>query len=510
MALRFARFACLALLITSAGCPASSDGYTLRVDLKTDYRPVFRFETVQVQILEGPTDASGLRRRAESPADAAADYLTGVRVASFSGLPEGTYLVDVALLDGSRIVANNTLELRLVQNDTFNAVITADCEGLTCPGTGDPIDATQCVSGRCVPPDCTPETPEACPTPICTSDSECAAAGDCLTGRCVDGNCFQSPDDSACPSGTFCDATGSCEPVPVMTDMGSMRVDMGPADMYTPPVDGGPPRPTISFETPQPGGCIDLAMAYPSGEDFVYRRTITGAPNRTATQWNDHVSCGDPREAAESFSLDGSGYHQDTFHSSSPIDDCWSLIYGRWDVTVVVDGVRSVPDTVTYYNSACPNVDTCAEAADFCSPCRFCDDTEYCYNGLFCAPEPELTIETATSPGCVDLSVAHTDPPATNTIITGRPNATSTQYNHQVSCPGATRYAAEDRPLGSTGRVEDALPTGAADCSNTVYGRWEVDVEVDGEVSNTVEVVYYNSGCTGITTCNQARTFCPD
>lgn len=511
--LRFTSFLAAALFFggASLGC-GGDDGHTLRVDLLTDYRPVFRFQTVRVEILEGPAGASGLRRRAETPADPDADYLSGVRVASFSGLPSGGYVLAVSLLDGSRVVAIRTIEVRLELNTAINAVITADCEGLTCPGTGDPIDATECVSGRCVAPDCTPETPEACPTPLCTSDTECAAAGDCLSGRCLDGNCFQSPDDSACPDGTYCDTTGSCEGVPVMTDMGPVGRDLGPppVDMYTPPIDGGPDAPTISFETPQAGGCIDLGMAYPSGENFTYRRTITGAPNRSATQWNDHVSCsGDPEVEGGTFDLDASGYFQDTFYSGA-LSNCWDIIYGRWDVEVEVDGVRSAPDTVTYYNSTCSNVATCAQASSFCSPCRFCDGTEYCYDGSSCAPEPELTIETSNGPGCVDLGVGHSDPPAINVIVTGRPNAMSTQYNQQVSCSGAARTAADERTLDGSGRVEDPLETGAvSDCGSSIYGRWNVEVEVDGEVSNTVEVVYYNSSCASVATCNLARSYCP-
>lgn len=498
------------LLIAALGQACGGDeGFDLRVDLRTDYRPLYRFEAVRVRILEAPTD-DDVRRSAESPASESADYLTGVRVGSFSELPQGRYVLDVALMNGGAPIAMRELEIELDQNTTINAVITASCEGLTCPGTADPSDATECVSGRCVTPDCTPETPEACPMALCSTDSECPAAGDCLSGRCVDGDCFQSPDDAACPAGTFCDATGSCEPVPVVTDMGPPGArDAGPRDMATPPLDGGPPAPTIAFDTPQPGDCIDLAMDYTGPGEFTYRRTITGRPRAAATQWNDHVSCGDPREPADTVTLDGSGSFQDTFQSG-PLNDCWNVIYGRWDVTVVVDGVRSAPETVTYYNSDCPNVSTCGAAASFCSPCRFCDTDEYCYSGLRCEPEPTLVIETPSGPGCVDLAVAHSDPPALNVIVTGRRNATATQYNRQASCAGAPRTAAEMRDLGPTGRVEDPLPTGAvSDCGSSIYGLWEVEQEVDGEVSNTVDVVYYNSSCAAVATCTLARRYCP-
>ncbi len=496
-------YSLLLALMASAGVGCTGDGgFDLRVDLRTDYRPVYRFQSVRVRILEAPT-TDDVRRSAESPASADADYLTGVRVGSFSALPEGRYLLDVALLNGGTPIATREIEIVLDQNTTVNAVMTASCEGLTCPGTADPSDATECVSGRCVAPDCTPETPEACPTAICGSDSECAAIGDCLSGRCVDGDCFQSPDDSACEAGSFCDATGFCEPIPMMTDMGPAPRDLGPM------LDGGPPRPTIAFDTPQPGGCIDLGQDYTDPGEFTYRRTITGPPRGSATQWNDHVSCGDPEVAGGTFALNASGVFQDSFQSP-PLANCWDIIYGRWDVTAEVGGVRSAPVTVAYYNSDCPNVSTCAAASSFCSPCRFCDDTEYCYSGLRCEPTPTLAIETSNGPGCVDLGVAHSDPPALNVIITGRPNATATQYNQQVSCAGSSRDAAEMRTLGSTGRVEDPLPTSAlADCGSTVYGRWAVEAEVDGEVSNTVEVVYYNSSCASVATCNLARTYCP-
>lgn len=496
------RFSCF-LLALVAGC-TSDGGFDLRVDLRTDYRPVYRFQSVRVRILEAPTDED-VRRSAESPASTGADYLTGVRVGSFSSLPEGRYLLDVALLNGGTAIATREIEIVLDQNTTVNAVMTASCEGLTCPGTADSSDATECVSGRCVAPDCTPETPEACPMAICTSDSECAAIGDCLSGRCVDGDCFQSPDDSACEAGSFCDATGFCEPIPVMmTDMGPAPRDLGP-----PRLDGGPPRPTLAFDTPQPGGCIDLGQDYTGPGEFTYRRTITGPARGSATQWNDHVSCGDPEDEGGTFPLDASGVFQDTFQSP-PLPSCWDIIYGRWNVTAEVGGVRSAPVTVTYYNSDCPNVSTCAAASSFCSPCRFCDDTEYCYSGLRCEPEPELTIETSNGPGCVDLGVEHADPPALNVIITGRPNATATQYNQQVSCPGASRDAAETRTLNAAGRVEEPLLTGAvSDCGSSVYGRWEVEQEIDGQVSNTVEVVYYNSSCASVATCSTARTHCP-
>ena len=506
---RLARLLVLGLIGTaSPGC-TSDDGFDLRVDLRTDYRPVYRFQSVRVRILEAPTDED-LRRSAESPASVDGDYLTGVRVGSFSSLPQGRYLLDVALMNGGTPIATREIEIDLSSNTTVNAVMTASCAGLTCPGAGDPSFATECVSGRCVAPDCTPETPEACPPlPPCVADSECPAIGDCLSGLCIFGDCFQSPDDSACTEGSFCDETGSCEPIPMMTDMGPGARDLGPPPLDFGQPDGGPPRPTIAFETPQPGGCIDLGQDYTGAGEFTYRRTITGPPRGTATQYNDHVSCGDPEVSGGSFALNASGFFQDTFQSA-PLPACWDIIYGRWDVTAEVGGVRSAPTTVTYYNSDCPNVNTCAEASTFCSPCRFCDGTEYCYSGLRCEPTPELTIETSNGPGCVDLGVDHSDPPAINVIITGRRNATATQYNQQVSCSGSARVSAETRNLGSTGRVEDPLLTGAvSDCGSSIYGRWAVEQEVDGEVSNTVEVVYYNSACSGIATCTQARTFCP-
>ena len=132
------RFSCF-LLALVAGC-TSDGGFDLRVDLRTDYRPVYRFQSVRVRILEAPTDED-VRRSAESPASTGADYLTGVRVGSFSSLPEGRYLLDVALLNGGTAIATREIEIVLDQNTTVNAVMTASCEGLTCPGTADSKEA---------------------------------------------------------------------------------------------------------------------------------------------------------------------------------------------------------------------------------------------------------------------------------------------------------------------------------------------------------------------------------
>jgi len=234
---------------------------------------------------------------------------------------------------------------------------------------------------------------------------------------------------------------------------------------------------------------------------------VSGRPNAISTQFNRQVSCpGAPRTSAEVRALDGTGRAE----ASLPLGSagCSNETHGRWDIEVEVDGQVSNTVEVVYFNSNCPGFRTCAQARSYCPPCR-CDSSEYCFDERFCAPRPQLTIETSQGAGCVDLAAPNVDPPAVRTVVSGRPNAISTQFNRQVSCPGAPRTSAEVRALDGTGRAEASLPLGSAGCSNETHGRWDIEVEVDGQVSNTVEVVYFNSNCPGFRTCSQARSHCP-
>jgi hypothetical protein len=532
------------VLLALLGC--EPDGLQLVVRLQSDLCPGVVCDSVRVSLQEAPNGSLVGMQRVVT-VDGTRDWLNGSQLTIFDGLPAGPYRVLVELLDAAGSArASRVLDFDLRASTAVTARLNSACLGVECPAAGDAPEATQCVSGRCVPPMCSPETPESCGEAACTRDEDCAAGVDCVTMVCLDGECFGRRDDTRCAAGEYCDPATGCRPEPSTVPDAGPRTDGGvdagvDAGSSCPPCDDGdpctldvcdagtctfPPRcaagqyceagichpqPTFSLETVEAGGCIDLGVPHASGSDFAYRRTITGRPGFTARQYNDHVSCpGDPIVPGMEFPLDGAGRHTDTFYSGA-LDECWDGIYGRWRSHVVVDGRTSNVEEVVYYNSRCPNVATCTAARSFCSPCRDCDLSRgYCWLGTTCAPDPELTIETASGPGCVDLAFTHVSPPATRTIITGRPNATTTQINEHVSCAGSTPRTGEERTLDATGRVQDELQTGAvSNCVSANYGTWRVFVEDDaGARSNAVEVVYYNSSCPGLQTCAAAADAC--
>ncbi len=541
---------CLWLVLLLCAC--SDPTYDLLVDLNTDLRPRLDFEHIRVSILEAP-DPSLVGEQDDFVPAADDDFLTfpGRRVAEFLSLPSGDYVIEVRLLDADGVtVVARVLRIGLTASRVVRVRITSDCLSVVCPGADDSADRTECLGGRCVPPGCTADDPSSCGTPGCFEDAQCGASATCAEGRCVLGECLVTPNDALCTDREYCDIADGCSERPaVPSDAGVDAGDPG-ADAGTDAgVDGGPtctpatcddfdpcttdrcvggsctstplcggtdycrsgvcePTPTFLLETVGASGCADLGVAHPSGSDFLFRRTITGRARATAQQYNRQISCGTPTVPAESFVLDGSGRAQDSFYTT-PLTECWDGIYGRWRAYVDVDGVRSNTQEVVYYNSSCSNVRTCSAARSFCSPCRDCDlATGYCYGGTTCAPDPTLSITTSEGGGCVDLGVPHTSPPALAIVITGRPNATSTQMNEHVSCALA-EVPAEVRPLDASGRATSELTTGAAACSGTVWGRWSVTVDVDGERSNAQTVVYFNSSCPGYDTCALARNYCP-
>ncbi|MCA9604097.1 MAG: hypothetical protein KC619_00760 [Myxococcales bacterium] len=126
------------------------------------------------------------------------------------------------------------------------------------------------------------------------------------------------------------------------------------------------PLPTLTIATTEGGGCADLGTAHASPA-FLWRRTVTGRPGATATQYNEHVSCGGPVTAADTIVLDGAG--RDVASNENPVStDCASPFLGRYRAYVEVDGETSATTEVTYFNSNCPAIATCALARTYCAP----------------------------------------------------------------------------------------------------------------------------------------------
>lgn len=165
-----------------AGCdPAATQ---LFIDLKTDLEPVREFDTVSVRVLDVDT---------EVPADAAIDYLSGARVATF--VQRGDEVdVEVALsLAGERVAAQRARAPLFPGRQGVTVLIQRGCRGVVCPPDGEP-DALACRNGECVAPTCTEETPERCPIGECVADLDCPTDDDCAIPRCLTGACFYGTD----------------------------------------------------------------------------------------------------------------------------------------------------------------------------------------------------------------------------------------------------------------------------------------------------------------------------
>jgi len=234
---RTLRYFCACLLLAACG----DDTSTLRVDVRTDYVPGVEFAEVEVGFDESGTELTYPVRFGE-------DFLRGIRVAELEASPgQRTLRARVNAADGRRI-AERRLELDLSGDATTVTVIfTRGCEGVSCPdGSGD-SEATQCVGGRCVRPECTPENPEAC-SEGCSSADECPSdVAGCARAICDEGTCYVGSELGACATGEFCHPERGCIPEPEEMDGAVLPADMGmpsdgggETDMFTDPSCGQP------------------------------------------------------------------------------------------------------------------------------------------------------------------------------------------------------------------------------------------------------------------------------
>lgn len=221
----------LAILLLTLGC--GGDGaMEVRVDVRTDWVPVAEFAEIEVSI-----DGSSETIIYDAAFDD--DFLTGVRVATLEDVKAGPVAVRARILaaDGRRLV-QRVVAAEVTSSTTLTLVFTRSCAAVTCPD-GDP-SATECVGGRCVSPECSPENPEACGDGGCETDSDCGDAPvGCARTLCTAGECFVGSDFSACATGEFCHPELGCQPRPVESDGGMSTVDGGPPMDGSTPVDGG-------------------------------------------------------------------------------------------------------------------------------------------------------------------------------------------------------------------------------------------------------------------------------
>ncbi|MFK7998615.1 MAG: glycine-rich protein [Polyangiales bacterium] len=199
----------LGFMVLLAAC-SSADPTFLSVDLRTDYLPGIEVAEVDIAVfrVDTATGPSALRT-----IETNADLLMGIRAATFDNVASGEYRVRAILRDPAGTeVARRDAVLSIGNEPTIvTVVITRDCQPVVCPGDGGDPSFTECLGGRCVPPDCTPETPERCGV-ACGSDSECSVESDCAASRCIEGTCFSAPAPNACMPEEYCDAELGCIP----------------------------------------------------------------------------------------------------------------------------------------------------------------------------------------------------------------------------------------------------------------------------------------------------------
>lgn len=194
-------------LVLAASCAPSPR--TLLVQLVSNLAPGREIDAVSVTVASG-TLAEG---SSEVPVPATASLGRPVRVASFPDLASGRHTITVTLRLGRTVVQERRIVRDVDGATVVTVLMTRDCNGVMCPGAGDP-SAEACLGGRCVPPGCDEDHPELCPTPQCHADADCAGMGStvaCAPLRCsASGTCFTQPDDGLCTSGQLCDSALGC------------------------------------------------------------------------------------------------------------------------------------------------------------------------------------------------------------------------------------------------------------------------------------------------------------
>ena len=197
-------------LAASLLCSCTEEGAILTVDLRTDFVPGAEFVLVET-VLEPEGAAS---QTAMHGALQGAEVVEGLRVARFTGIAPGDQQLRVVLRrpNGQALITRE-VDLAIQRDFAVTVVLDRRCANVSCG------DGEACVSGVCVDAGCTPETPDRCPDPACTGDTECdAPVASCAAARCVEGACFQVGRADACEPTDFCSPDVGCLAYPTLPD----------------------------------------------------------------------------------------------------------------------------------------------------------------------------------------------------------------------------------------------------------------------------------------------------
>ncbi len=176
----------------------TSGPHELRVDVRTDLVEGGEFNRIVVTF-----DGEMVR---EIETDSGTDYIAGTRVYDTIA-KHGQHEVQVELFRNGSAVLDRSVTVRLNSDFGITVVLTRDCRGVDCEDG----EATQCLAGRCVVPECSPETPEFCGESDCTMASDCpSASGSCGSAVCSAGSCLYDGNSTECGGEAFCDPSAGC------------------------------------------------------------------------------------------------------------------------------------------------------------------------------------------------------------------------------------------------------------------------------------------------------------
>lgn len=395
MRTRFTRT--LSLLICVSACLSCADeGAELSIDLRTDYVPGLEFTDVRIRLRQ----AGGIRDDWHRVGDG--DYIRGQRISRFRAVDRGPVELDVELFgpDG-RTVLGRPASVFFSGAATVTMVVSRTCEGVSC------ADELACSGGRCVDPECTPETPERCGDGCETTP--CAAMAACSVGQCTsEGACLYEAVPDFCDSDEYCDPRVGCRLRP--TSPRDAGMDAGMTDAGTP--DAGTPDagardsgaadaamdtnidPTCGDECSTGNICERGIMDCTSGE----ARCVSAGPSVGG------VVCRDARDVCDAEELcDGTSTECPEDRPASAGQVCSPG--GECDIEERCDGV----------NDACP-LDRFEDVGALCSA-GFCNAMHECSAdctpGAICQPtDPCLSgsVDCATgTPRCLPVGNAPND-----------------------------------------------------------------------------------------------------
>jgi len=511
-----------ALLLSSLLACTTSGSRSLLVDVRTDLVPGVEMTSVEAELLAIP----GSRQLLDATDR---DWNRGRRVADFDELPASEDVVlEVRARRGEDVVLQRRTVVRVEGRTGVTIVLSRTCRDLDCPGAGDAPELTECLGGRCVPPECVEGDEEVCGDGRCASDDACPAApSSCTSFRCELGVCLVLGDDAQCGTGQRCTPTGCvADEIP----------DAGPGDAGALDPDAGSAEQDAGGDAgPDAGVCGACDDGDPCTDDSCDGMVCVHDDNTAAC--DDGVFCNGPDQCAAGECVPGSsdpcaaGLYCD--EDGGDCDECRAtpdcpdevrtLGACEYDDACAESGMRTVevqtwscvdgacveaPTTVVEAcsrateGSPCGDGSTCLSGGCFCNDDRVCDADEYCYDDRRCEFVPILTVTDE----CVDVSVAGVP---FGYDVYGRTYADFRKYNRHVSCGRPWSEYDDCGTISVAGRatVRDQYMSPAS-CDEFLLGRWRSYAEIDGRRSETVEVVYFHPGCPGASNCTEARDFC--